>query len=178
MQAQPLWDGPTMVVDGESLSNYTSDGWVVLEHWEETVTEDSYDQEVRPYALPDHNYNANNDTGVVEIRRTHLVQRRKFLLGQSKETAVAKAIAERDEAQQQVVTAESHVRTLKSEMEELRGQRDKSDEATQHERTRKQEAEERYYKEHEIRTRLEKDLAKVKSAIGDLRWREIIDGNS
>ena len=163
--------GSRKVVEADELQLATESGWTLLESFDEVQAESCFGQE--PRQVPDTSSGYVNDT--VSTQRFMSVTTRKFLLGMEEDCILAVKAAE-------IATLEADISALRETMTEVETLKDKFEGEFNKVKKILDQQQDCLDKERETNRildkkcrRMEEDLGKLRVAIGDLQFKEILD---
>ena len=171
---QPQWKGVMKIIESYEVEQHTNDGWLVLGCFEK---KDSYacdGKEPRACAYPEGHYSNGSEDGTVETNRSIQVSSWMFIVGYDKDRTIKEkndCIVALEETAREVAKADKE---RSKEFEGLQGRL----ESLQSNETYHREQSERHQKEvgerdEQIR-KMKADIVKVRSAIGGLKFDEIV----
>jgi hypothetical protein len=166
------WNGPVEVVEPEVLGSCTRNGWKILAVIQDDHLEEVTDQEVNPHK--DQN-GYNYSTTTIPTQRHHKCRRTRFLIGQTGESALSEQILATDVLATKLFQANALLKEATADRTKTENARGAAQRGAEDARKSLEEARRQLHEEQERRRLLEGDMAKVRQAVGDLRWREILD---
>lgn len=171
------WIGPVRVVDDYELSQLTSEGWVLISsHEVETSTLINEDL-VRPEHIKPGNdhYGRRNEEGTVRTSRSVLERHRRFLVGLGADENAAKIATRMAALEVQVSEAN---RMLRDASENSDREFKRAEEAIKNAAAQRKDLDELRagadVREKRLRA-MKLDLARVRKAVGERQWTEILD---
>lgn len=168
------YTGILKTIDGNLLEKFTKEGWVVVDSFDEQIVVQGWGTAPRKIPQPmAPGYNA-PPTETVETRTPLAVLKKQFVVQQRPESELARLNAELAEARQRHVTAETLAAQAEASKvalaEETSARRlELSQSQAQVGMLRRAQSEDCARLQH-----MERDLGKLKQALGDLRMREIL----
>jgi len=164
------WDGPVRVVGPAELGPLTESGWRLLAAYPEDELETSFDQDVNPVPRKPDDYSY---CPTVSTQRGHTVRKMTYLVGldadRHREDQAA-AITDLTERLKEATDATDAAAKARDAVVE---DRDRLKRVSERSEERVRELLQEVRDEQARRRRIETDMAKVRQAVGDLRWREI-----
>jgi len=165
------WAGPVRVAEAHELDALTGSGWKILAVYEEDHLEVAYDQEPNPNpreGSTDYNY-----ASTLSVNRSHRCRRAQFLLGYETGSHRAEQASRIEQMAKDLKEATSGLEEALKEQKKVEEDRDRLKRVSENSSVRVNELLDEVKHEQARVRRIEGDMAKVRQAVGDLRWREI-----
>lgn len=165
------WGGHVKRARPEELDELTRTGWKVLGTFQEDVLDTASDVEVNPNPAGPNEYNY---MATVCTTRTHRLRQTWFVVGVDEETTIAQQAKQIAELEQNLLEARTAQAELIGQLNSAK--KDFQAASTDLEATSRclEEARQDFAEARRGQRKLETDLGKVRQAVGDLRWREIL----
>jgi len=174
-QLQVIWEGGVKVCsDWAALEQLTSEGWIIVDQFDEHHVENEVDTVARGFELHESHSDRWNDNGTVQVNKSHTTSSRRWLLGLPRDESIIRLNKNIDGLNEKLRLFENLNKDalLKSksdsskiaELEKSLEQSKKDCEKTQT----------NFVDQRTLRYKLEDHISKAKKAIGDLKWKEIV----
>ena len=164
------WKGPVRVASPDQLDLLTGTGWKILAMYEEDHLETVYDTEPNPHPKDPNDY---SHTTTLSVNRSHRCRRTQFLLGYEADSHRAEQALKLEQTVMALGVATGELEQLLTAQKTVEEDRDRLKRVSERGSVRVTELLDEVKHEQARVRRIEADMAKVRQAVGDLRWREI-----